>query len=78
LFPSSLVLDRRWFLNAFWEDGMEKEAEHLWKWSDKIKTYDLQKGADGCDLDELNAHRFLEFHKVVSSSSLFSALSPFF
>ena len=39
---------------------MDQEAEHLWKWVDKIKTFDLQKGAEGADLDELNAHRFLE------------------
>jgi len=52
-----------WFLNAFWEDGIEAFAELLWNWSEKYKSYDLQKGENGSDLDELNAHRFLEFFK---------------
>ena len=53
---------------------MDVEAEHMWKWVDKIKTFDLQKGAEGADLDELNAHRFLEvserFFKFLCSSYL--------
>lgn len=52
-----------WFLNAFWDKFGEKEAETFWKWIQKINTLDLQKGAEGNELDELNAHRFLEHFK---------------
>jgi len=52
-----------WFLNAFWEEGLDQHAELLWKWTDKYKGFDLQKGEAGNELDELNAHRFLEFFK---------------
>jgi len=54
-----------WFLNAFWEEGMNEEAEHMWRWVDKIKSFDIQKGAEGSELDELNAHRFLEVRKII-------------
>jgi chromosome segregation ATPase len=52
-----------WFLNAFWDTIGQKEAETFWKWILKVNTLDLQKGAEGFELDELNAHRFLEFFK---------------
>jgi len=52
-----------WFLNAFWEKLGDTEAERLWLFTQKVQSLDLQKGAAGTELDELNAHRFLEFFK---------------
>jgi DNA repair exonuclease SbcCD ATPase subunit len=49
-----------WFLNAFWHKH-EDQAELLWNYVAKFAEFDLQNGANGCELDELNAHRFLEF-----------------
>eukprot|EP01119_Soliformovum_irregulare_P002146 TRINITY_DN1228_c0_g1_i1.p1 TRINITY_DN1228_c0_g1~~TRINITY_DN1228_c0_g1_i1.p1 ORF type:complete len:270 (-),score=110.43 TRINITY_DN1228_c0_g1_i1:82-891(-) len=49
----------QFFLNAFWpENG--KDAEDVWKYWNKIVELDLDKKKEGCDLDEFNAHRFLE------------------
>jgi len=52
-----------WFLNAFWHKLGEKEAERLWLFTQKVQSLDLQKGASGNELDEVNAHRFLEHFK---------------
>lgn len=49
-----------WFLNAFWHK-FEDQGELIWKYVQKFSELDLQNGANGCELDELNAHRFLEF-----------------
>ncbi len=49
-----------WFLNAFWHKHAN-EAELLWKYQHKFAELDLQNHEAGADLDELNAHRFLEF-----------------
>ena len=50
-----------WFLNGMWEKGAgEAEAENFWKWVEMYAQLDLKKKAEGCDLDELNAHVFLE------------------
>jgi len=51
-----------WFLNAYWHK-LEKEAENLWNYSAKMASLDLQKGADGNEVDEMNMHRFLEHFK---------------
>jgi len=48
-----------WWLNAFW-NKYESEADKLWDWVAKFSKLDLEKHGDGCGLDELNAHRFLE------------------
>jgi hypothetical protein len=48
-----------WFLNSFWET-LPKEAETLWKYAHKCGDLDLQNHHAGFELDELNAHRFLE------------------
>ena len=32
----------------------------VWNWKHKFDELDLQKGASGCELDELNAHRYYE------------------
>jgi len=49
-----------WFLNSFWHKH-EQEGELIWQYVAKFAEYDLQNGANGCELDELSAHRFLEF-----------------
>jgi len=51
-----------WFLNGFW-DKVGNQAEMLWKWVEQLEKLDLQKGKEGNELDELNAHRFLEYFK---------------
>eukprot|EP00211_Chloroparvula_japonica_P011196 CAMPEP_0119128332 /NCGR_PEP_ID=MMETSP1310-20130426/6534_1 /TAXON_ID=464262 /ORGANISM="Genus nov. species nov., Strain RCC2339" /LENGTH=80 /DNA_ID=CAMNT_0007118663 /DNA_START=118 /DNA_END=357 /DNA_ORIENTATION=+ len=48
-----------WFLNAFWNDFGEKEAETIWKFVESAATIDNAK-AEGNALDEMEAHRFLE------------------
>ena len=48
-----------WFLNAFWEDFAEKEAENIWNYVDQAQVIDNAKAA-GTALDEMEAHRFLE------------------
>jgi len=47
------------FLNAYWEE-CQGQAEDIWKWHGKFVELDLDKGEEGSDLDEFNAHRFLE------------------
>jgi len=49
-----------WFLNAFWEDYAEKEAERLWDYVDKCAEIDIENHGDGNALDEMTAHVFLE------------------
>merc|ERR1712232_1067485 len=49
-----------WFLNAFWEDFAEKEAETLWKYVQVNAELDLEFHEEGCGLDEMKAHVFLE------------------
>ncbi|KAL6047634.1 TolA protein [Balamuthia mandrillaris] len=49
-----------WFLNAFWEEFAKEEAERLWKFKHLCAELDLAKKDQGCALDELQAHRFLE------------------
>jgi hypothetical protein len=46
-------------LNAFWEDFAEGEAENLWNFVDHCVRIDNAKEA-GTELDEMEAHRFLE------------------
>jgi len=47
------------FLNAYWNEH-QKDAELIWTWAHKFGELDLEKKAEGNDLDEFNAHRFLE------------------
>src|SRR3954453_10502320 len=48
-----------WLLNAFWpEHG--SEAEKIWSYKHSFDELDHDRKADGCALDELQAHRFLE------------------
>jgi len=48
-----------WALNGFWET-MEKDAELVWNWTQKMAELHQDKHADGCDLDEFWSHKFLE------------------
>ncbi|ELR17038.1 protein tolA, putative [Acanthamoeba castellanii str. Neff] len=53
-----------WFLNAFWDQLQAKgEAEKLWSFVHKAAELDLERKADGTELDEFQAHRFLEHFK---------------
>jgi len=47
------------FLNAYW-DEVGHEAELFWDFTQQFFALDHEKGKEGCDLDEFNAHRFLE------------------
>ena len=49
-----------WFLNCFWLDFAEKEAERLWQYVLKNEELDLEHHKDGTGLDEMKAHVFLE------------------
>eukprot|EP01084_Bolivina_argentea_P031239 57823_1 len=48
-----------WFLNAFWDEWAEGEAEQFWTFVQHAITIDNAKAA-GFELDEMEAHRFLE------------------
>jgi len=47
------------FLNAYWSEH-QSEAELIWGWTNLFINLDIDKGKQGVDLDEFNAHRFLE------------------
>lgn len=49
----------KWFLNGFWNLGAEAEAENIWKFAHKFIEIDKKK-KEGNDLDEFEAHKFLE------------------
>merc|ERR1712137_1252863 len=49
-----------WYLNCFWEQGADKEAELFWQYVLKNEELDLDNHDQGCGLDELKAHMFLE------------------
>jgi len=49
-----------WFLNAYWDTIGEPNAEKIWTYVEKIVKFDLQKGAEGNEVDELQMHKFLE------------------
>jgi chemotaxis protein histidine kinase CheA len=49
----------KWFLNAFWTRGAEPDKELIWSLAKKMTSF-TKKGAAGTDLDELEAHKFIE------------------
>jgi len=49
-----------WFLNCFWVDFAEREAETLWQYVLKSNELDLEHHENGSALDEMRAHVFLE------------------
>merc|ERR1712137_399263 len=49
-----------WFLNCFWEQFAEKEAELFWNYVQKNAELDLENHEQGAALDEMKAHVFLE------------------
>jgi chromosome segregation ATPase len=60
-----------WFLNAFWADFAKDDAEKFWVFVAKAVELDTDKKADGSDLDEFQAHRFLEhFHESMTVAAM--------
>ena len=49
-----------WFLNAFWKQQGDSNAETLWKNVHLMAELDTAKKAQGCAVDEFMAHHFLE------------------
>jgi len=49
-----------WFLNAFWKELGDKEAQNLYEYVRKSEELDTEKKSQGNQLDEMMAHRFLE------------------
>jgi len=47
-------------MNAFWDSFASNEAESLWGYVGKCVQLDLEKKNEGCGLDEVRAHKFLE------------------
>jgi len=47
------------FLNAYW-DEISGDSESIWDYGNQFIELDIEKGKEGSDLDEFNAHRFLE------------------
>jgi len=54
-----MLLKPNGFLMVFWGNGLEKEAENVWKYVQKFQEIDKRK-KEGNDLDEFEAHKFLE------------------
>lgn len=50
----------KFFLNGFWLEGVDKEAEVIWSNTHKFIELDDKKKGEGCELDEFQAHKFLE------------------
>jgi len=50
----------KWYLNGFWTEGAEQESETIWKFVQKFIELDDKKKKEGCELDEFQAHKFLE------------------
>jgi len=48
-----------WYLNGFWKSGADAQAERIWQYVHEASKLD-PKGAAGGELDEFQAHRFLE------------------
>lgn len=59
LTKKNYLAQAHWYLNAFWTEGAQEEAENLWKYYWKIIEIDPKK-KEGSELDELQAHKFLE------------------
>jgi len=49
----------KWFLNGYWKEH-EKDAEQIWEYVQLAIIIDHRRGKEGNELDELEAHRFLE------------------
>jgi len=47
------------FLNAYWQEHAGN-GEEIWGFAQQFYALDLDNGKEGRDLDEFNAHRFLE------------------
>jgi hypothetical protein len=60
----------QWWLNGFWNEGAENEAENIWKIAHILMEVEsgapvlygkkVQDSKEGCDLDEFKAHVALE------------------
>jgi len=62
-----------WFLNAYWgKISAEKDGpETFWRYALKCAEFDEKKKAEGNELDEFQAHRFLEFfHETLTVVNL--------
>jgi len=49
----------QWFLNAYWDELGPSEGENIWKYVQTFQKID-KRGKTGNDLDEFEAHKFLE------------------
>lgn len=49
-----------YFLNTTWETHGEQDAEKVWAYADSFGELDEKNGKEGCELDELSSHKFLE------------------
>uniref|UniRef100_A0A6A7GBQ4 TolA-like protein n=2 Tax=Hirondellea gigas TaxID=1518452 RepID=A0A6A7GBQ4_9CRUS len=50
----------KWFLNAYFERFDKDMYEKVWDYTNKMVEIDEKRGKEGCELQELYAHRFLE------------------
>jgi len=49
-----------YFLNTTWDTHGEKDAEKIWTYAESFAELDEKNGKEGCELDELSSHKFLE------------------
>lgn len=59
LTASKYIDQAKWYLNGFWADGGETNAENIFKWTQKFIELDKNK-KNGVSLAEDMAHKFLE------------------
>jgi hypothetical protein len=59
LIVSKYAEQAKWYLNGFWKDGAEQEAENVWNFTQGFIKFD-EKKASGNELDEFWSHKFLE------------------
>jgi hypothetical protein len=56
---SNYFAQAKWYLNAFWVDGAESQAEEVWGTAHKFVELDPKK-KNGMELNEVQAHHFLQ------------------
>jgi DNA repair exonuclease SbcCD ATPase subunit len=49
-----------WFLNSFWEEFGQKDAQKLWTYKHQMDELDVVNRTEGSSIDEFQAHRFFE------------------
>eukprot|EP01117_Protostelium_nocturnum_P002052 TRINITY_DN1269_c0_g1_i1.p1 TRINITY_DN1269_c0_g1~~TRINITY_DN1269_c0_g1_i1.p1 ORF type:complete len:283 (-),score=119.15 TRINITY_DN1269_c0_g1_i1:156-1004(-) len=57
----------KWFLNGFWDEGLQQDADKVWNFTHKFIELDSANKKNGHKLDEFWSHKFLEDIKETST-----------